>query len=293
MKVALCLSGQPRLVPGCFESIYKNIIEPTGCDVYGHIWWDNSYMGQPYMWHSKSKYANIDLGKAFRELYNPKSCVIEPQKEFDLSFCKKHNLETWENVSDKHLEIFTPGELFGITSQAYSVMQSNNLINENYDVVIRARTDLVIDRKITDILEKIDFSDDKIYFQSSMSGGPKYCGEHENNPCDWFCLGSQAAMKKVTNSWYTSIPEFFASGIIHVNEFISLICKKEKIDLYIGNFYSTVKRLPDGKPFEFLEIENYYNNFDFETKSPIDKNKNIWPHWSKNIKFNFLEDTDE
>src|SRR6185436_17770941 len=37
MKVAVCLSGQPRYALECFPFIYQHIIEPNNADVFIHM----------------------------------------------------------------------------------------------------------------------------------------------------------------------------------------------------------------------------------------------------------------
>ena len=41
MKVALCLSGQPRNALSAFNEIYNNIIEPNNADVFMYLNFDN------------------------------------------------------------------------------------------------------------------------------------------------------------------------------------------------------------------------------------------------------------
>ena len=41
MKIALCLSGQPRYLDEGFYYLYENILKKYSVDVFIHTWWDN------------------------------------------------------------------------------------------------------------------------------------------------------------------------------------------------------------------------------------------------------------
>ena len=286
MKVALCLSGQPRHLIECYPKIYKNVIEKLDCDVYAHIWWDNEYQNKKYMWHSTSQYANEDLGKLFLDLYKPKKFIIEKQINFKTDFCKKHNLETWDNVSEKHLDIFTPGVIFALMSQTYSMMKSSQLTStESYDCLIRCRTDLITNTGLREIINNIPFDNNNIYFQSSCGGGKKYCGEYSNTNCDWFFCGNQSNMITLQNDLHNSIKDFFANGVIHVRDYYKKICEKNNLKINLLDFDATVLRNLDGPNtyFDFLKVENYYETFDEKNKKIT--NDKDWPFWAKNLSF--------
>ena len=40
MKVALCLSGQPRLIPECAPYILENMCKGYDVDIFFHFWFD-------------------------------------------------------------------------------------------------------------------------------------------------------------------------------------------------------------------------------------------------------------
>ena len=43
MKIALCLSGQPRIVSTALDSLQFDLIEPNKCDVFIHTWCNNKH----------------------------------------------------------------------------------------------------------------------------------------------------------------------------------------------------------------------------------------------------------
>ena len=47
MKIALCLSGQPRFINECAPFILKNICEGYDADVFFHLWFDENLQNKP------------------------------------------------------------------------------------------------------------------------------------------------------------------------------------------------------------------------------------------------------
>lgn len=137
MKIALCLSGQPRYLNEGYSGIYENILSKYSPDIFVHTWWDksmeNKKMDLPsslsynrtYYWQNNT----LDLIKS---LYSPKVLFYQAQMEF----------KTYSNVN---YELCTPKN---VHSMFYSIEKSNELkmnyeIENNfvYDAVIRCRFD--------------------------------------------------------------------------------------------------------------------------------------------------------
>jgi hypothetical protein len=84
MKIALCLSGQPRFVEEAYPNIFKTIIEPNDPDVFLHAWYDKDMIGTNFVNYSvngwdnnkdKSKYQKgTDL--KILDLYKPKKYIF-------------------------------------------------------------------------------------------------------------------------------------------------------------------------------------------------------------------------
>lgn len=115
MKIALCLSGQPRSFENGYSYHYNNLLSKFDCDVFIHSWY----------------YDFFDYKELFN-LYNPKSALIEQHLVSDyprfFRYCS-----------------------YNIVSSFYSVYKSidlcNILTNNNhikYDWVIRSRFDFAI-----------------------------------------------------------------------------------------------------------------------------------------------------
>ena len=140
MKVALCISGQPRYLEEGYAQINKSILQKYSPDVFVHTWWDNSMSnkkmelpstlsyGRTYYWRENT----IDLIKKF---YNPVVFLYEPQIIFN-------------PFNDVNYELARPSN---VHSMFFSIQRSNQLKmqyerenNFSYDIVIRCRFDVDI-----------------------------------------------------------------------------------------------------------------------------------------------------
>ena len=93
MRVALVLSGQPRCLDECFESLKEFVIAPYHTDIFFHFW--NTSFSTPSpelnkMWYDKEdpRWERFDSGYAYKyiHLMRPKRFIVEPQVNFDYSF---------------------------------------------------------------------------------------------------------------------------------------------------------------------------------------------------------------
>jgi len=156
MKVALCISGQPRQALHTFPYIMKNIIEPNNADVFIHMHYDDDNL---FIEKAHANNGNCILEKGIAQqlikLYQPKRFFIEkprnfqkpnigiPEKRFE-NIKKMNSHKDW---SDKEHILYHVKQL---TCMYYSIYKANELkevyANENgfvYDYVIRIRFDLL------------------------------------------------------------------------------------------------------------------------------------------------------
>ena len=300
MKIALCVSGQPRNLEECYPFIKEAVMQDHDIDVFSHIWWDESYQGKTYMWHSTARFENKNLADIFLDLYKPVSYKIEKQKEFDLSFCKMHNYGLVDSSTpEKSSQIMTPGSLFCVMSQTYSILQADLLrqsFDKEYDLVIRIRTDLYFKASIdfSSVMEVLRNNPNEILWQNSMSGGPEYTGLWPNNPCDYFCIATPETMTKVTNFWHSSIQKHYSNGVIHINEYVRKFCEDAGVSIGLANFSSYVLRNADssGNAPEFREMVNYHDDFDGKT-GDIKSRKAERPYFADFINFKKLLKVDK
>ena len=86
MKIALCLSGQPRGLPLSLKMLTTNLIGIKNMDVFLHAWFDPDTIGQPYDSAQAHQQGRVGLVHPQTEelllSLNPKEHLFEPQKDF-------------------------------------------------------------------------------------------------------------------------------------------------------------------------------------------------------------------
>ena len=146
MKIALCISGQPRHYEIGYFSFTKAILNKYNPDVFIHTWYDKDKVGQVYdrsdPAERREETQNLiydDIPEGINNLYRPKVFIHEPQVQFNLR-------DTGFTLAEHSI---TPFRLY---SQKYSIEKANDLKSEyekengfKYDWVIRARFDLDYD----------------------------------------------------------------------------------------------------------------------------------------------------
>ncbi len=143
LKIALCLSGQPRNVQKGFERINNLILSGRDVDVFCHHWTSNK---------------NCDK---VIDLYKPKKFQLQEQLQ---GYGK---LPDWKSVG------------FNVCSMFYSIMRSFKLMEEyceqtgtSYDCVIKTRTDIGLVGVIPEI-EEVGQLNDKEFFCVTRWGDVK------------------------------------------------------------------------------------------------------------------------
>ena len=195
MRVAVCLSGQPRGALKTFPYIYKNIIEPNNADVFIHMNYDenNRYMEKTHL-DNGICICEPEIDKKIIDLYKPIHYLVENPKNMfkpNINFAEKR----LENVMkmNKHRN-FSRDEckkhIFKqYHSMCYSIYKCNELketyANENgfvYDYVVRLRFDALP----YDPIYILDKDPNFIYYLNL------------NHPdqliSDWFNFGSNSIM---------------------------------------------------------------------------------------------------
>ena len=145
MKIALCLSGQPRGFPESLKFLVDNVIVPNNIeDIFIHSWFDENCINktfdssQPHLdnkvgtWHPNT----VEL---FNQL-KPKKILLESPRSFD---------------EFSNLDNIPPATQTKLASNFYSRYTSNNLKiqyeKENnfiYDLVIVTRPDILYHNKV-------------------------------------------------------------------------------------------------------------------------------------------------
>jgi hypothetical protein len=197
VNIALCLSGQSRHVEEGYNLFKKNLVNFDTMDVFVHTWEDNEF-------------------EKIKKLYNPVSCIIEPQR---------HDICFGETELNYKQSPASSGN-FVHYSMFYSIFMSNLLkkqhekFHDKYDCVIRSRTDVAL-------LETLDVSLcelDRVIATDSC-----------NNPkviSDWFNFSSSDLMDIYTDAYF-EIPNLKVQKV-NVNsgeEIITNHLLNEKIEM--------------------------------------------------------------
>jgi hypothetical protein len=200
MKIALCLSGQPRNAIQTSFRIKQSIIENNDVDVFLHAWYDSNNLNFdkrcPGHWNRS---AEPDIDKKLIEIYQPKAYIFEKPKHWS-----NPNIKVSEDNIKRFFDygLKDPGgtETFGryIVDICHSQWYSNSRVNflkeqysiENeikYDCVIKLRYDVSPNVKIN--FNNVQFDDSVLYYQQ--------LNQPLNMVSDWFTMGSN----KVMNVW--------------------------------------------------------------------------------------------
>jgi hypothetical protein len=143
MKIALCLSGQPRGLPLSLELLRKGL-DVDNMDVFLHAWYDPSMIGQQYdsaQVHQQGRVGLVHpLTKELLLELNPKDYLFEPQKEF--AFAREFR-QLPEANQEKMASIFYSIYTANMLKKKYELLNGFK-----YDLVVRARYDLFYEERI-------------------------------------------------------------------------------------------------------------------------------------------------
>ena len=195
MKVALCISGQPRCAIETFPYIQKFIIEPNNADVFIHMHFDKEslYIEKSHADNGQCLLAP-DLDTRLISMYKPVRYLVEPNRSFSRpqinvaerrlhNFMEMNKHKQW--TPDKHKQHM----IKQMTSMYYSIYKCNELkevyANENgivYDYVIRLRFDSLPRAPLICSRYEPSF----VYYQE--------IGQGDNLISDWINFGSNTIM---------------------------------------------------------------------------------------------------
>ena len=195
MKIALCLSGQPRFVKEVAPYIIQNACDGYDVDVFAHLWFDDILLNTPYKIGAKNdQWINQRLNKSavfdFLNIYNPISHIVEPSKKFiDPTIHFETSLNRYWTWGEPGQE-FRDRIINNTISYYYSLNQVNNLkkVYEyangfKYDWVVRCRTDTILHTKIN-----YEHYDPNVINFSNISNQP------DGMINDWFDFGGSKVM---------------------------------------------------------------------------------------------------
>jgi hypothetical protein len=197
MKIALCISGQPRMWEEGYKYHYKNIIEGNDVTVFLHSWEMPSEQMQQ-----------------ISSTYNAKSFITSPQPSVDLS--KYTNTPppspNWK-VKDGRFATFC--QLLAIRECMQTKREHEENFKMKFDWVVRSRFDFAINVRIP--FENLDNS--KLYIPDCRMTPTRDFGN------DQFGFSSSENMDKYADA-YNHIDNFYSSGVqFMMEDFLSATWK--------------------------------------------------------------------
>jgi SAM-dependent methyltransferase len=121
-----------------------------------------------------------------------------------------------------------------------------------------------------------------------MYGGPKYCGHHPNLPSDWFFLGPPDKMSVFTKALYELLYVYRKREVLHIQDYLCLVVKHINVSAALIDSGTSVYRPPTmfKGDYKFIEVNNYFDNFDFVKLEWKDIHNEYLPYYAKYINFN-------
>jgi len=186
VKIALCLSGQPRFVSECYPSIYENIIRPNGIeDVFAHIWFNEEMCDKPYKYGGAGGWEHQRISKLSPHMinyfYKPKLLQVETPKLWKAShidFSENMQLIGGGDEPDNAM-IRIPSNCMSMWASIHKVNQLKQIYewdnDMRYDYVVRLRTDLIPNKSI-----QIDSLDPNMLHASHLGQPPNYVSDWIN-----------------------------------------------------------------------------------------------------------------
>lgn len=218
MKVAVCLSGQPRFVLQAYPNLFNRLIKPFNSDVFVHSWYDQSLVGTNFVDYKVNGWNNslpaslypADVDKLIMQLYNPKKAVFENQKKFVDSRIPL------DEILKSHARHYTRDYFVNMLYSSWYSIQKANLLKEEYrlendikyDFVIRARFDSTLNLPID--LENLN--PNYLYTDHRVGLPPRMIE-------DWFGFGSNVVM-----NIYSSAFNYMEYGVMLANSVDGIFC---------------------------------------------------------------------
>lgn len=253
MKIAICISGQPRGIPMALDQLKNNIIIPNNItDIFVHTWYHSDWDNVPFD-SAQPGQEDGRLGK-----WKPKTdqIITETLNPTRIIFDKPNNFDEFLDLPGQSSAVQTK-----MASIFYGMWKANELKKEyeyehnfKYDIVVRVRFDLFYNHSL--LLEKfmIDNYNNGIFlsykFQHDRQNDsyPISTGGTYSSMADTFAFGSSENM------------DFFCSVYPNFREIHSKIWPYVYGEAYLGYQVRGVYNIPINMiPFEYDILHRVVN----------------------------------
>ena len=127
MKIAICISGQARNFKQSYFSLKEYFLDKYNYNIYFHTWKVTNFESTNFGFGNTKYFLTNDDYNDLIQLYNPKDYIIEKPIIFDASGYK---CPIWRQPLNYTLSMF------------YSIYKSIQLVEGDYDYIIRTRFDI-------------------------------------------------------------------------------------------------------------------------------------------------------
>lgn len=248
MKIALCLSGQPRSIDAGFRALNESIFKyNNNVDVFIHTWFDENNLSTnsviPGRELNRLDPNSIEKLKSY---YNPKSILVEKPRFWDkkYDFTELCFVKAWTWALEVKTGMDSAKDYICNTANSmfYSIMKANSIKNQyclenniTYDLVIRNRIDygphlgLNFDEMFTE-----EFEDDVLIYHDLF--------QPNDMISDWFAMGRTHTMN-VYSDVYNNIHDlvkqsnqidgYWCNELLLKHQILNNNIKIEKVDFKV------------------------------------------------------------
>jgi len=212
MKIALCLSGQPRNAIQTSNRIKTSIIDNNDVDVFLHAWYDPTDLSFhkrcPGHWN---KAADIDIDKQLVDIYKPKAYIFEKPKYWEnnkikvsvenIKRCFDYGLQDPEGINKFEKYIVNICHSQWYSNSRVNFLKEEYSINNNikYDCVIKLRYDVSPSIKLQ--LNNKLLGENILYYQN--------LNQPLNMVSDWLAMGSNSVMNVWSSMYFYIEPLYY------------------------------------------------------------------------------------
>jgi len=199
MRIAVCLSGQPRFYRITYPFLKKHLLDNYNCDVFIHAWTTSRNTSTWDGHHANGGDVDYSLQEIV-DMYKPVVAEFHPQQ----NPYKDFNSEEYQQKTGTD-----PFIISSMMKSLYSADQSRQKYSQQYNIkydwVIRTRFDCLLQTSID--LTKYD--NEKINCPDSINNPARYC--------DWFNFSNPENMTTQSNV-YNHLFDYLTTGTMCAGE---------------------------------------------------------------------------
>lgn len=217
MRVALCLSGAPRLEDNCLENQLRAFHGVTSIDIYVYMWNTHPEGGDALL---------VKLRQQLGGLANIAAAVFEPEYQ--------HPTPLGDITTYPETKIENVLKMYCAIERADGLRQAAEYERrDRYDLVIRSRSDLLLDTAI-DLRRLVRVADEYLIVPRN--------GHYRGGLNDQFAVGSSLNMA-VYSSLFSRLMAYVNSGIVaHPETLLRHHCRAQNLPIMLADTQTVLLR---------------------------------------------------